>query len=703
MQQAAGDFLFHCHIAEHYPSGMWGIWRVFDTLQADLAPLPDRAAKPTAVTSAELIGKTMPNGTVITKDNLAAWITPQIPAQGVAIGDQDASVWDWTVDNSDPENPLYLGEPEPATAETPNFTEGESGHFGSRPGDQFVGDRPVILFNPDTGRPAFPMLRPHLERRPPFAPNLHSGAPGLGETGDRPADPESANPWLARPDGLCPATAPVKNFNVVAVGTTVDVTPRKSDQQGMLFTLAQNKAALLAGQLKKEPLAIRMNVGDCGNVTLTSEETDQAVFGGFAKVEMHIHHVQFDPTGSDGTSVGYSYEHSIRPYTIEDTTLAGPAAPGSTSITVNRIDAKYRPGVAFGIGLGTESIEEATIVSVDPSTNTIVLDRPLANTHAAGEGAGIEFIRYRWYADALLDNIFWHDHVDGIHGWGHGGVGMLIVEPKNSTYHDPTTGAEVASGTVVDIHSHPEVDGIAHPLAAGLVDGSFREMVIWTLDDNPVTDSTINLHAAPWSDRGTDPSLRFSSYTWGDPGTPLLRAYPGDPVVIRAIHVGPTIDSFRMDGHNFYVEKRARDAGTGQMYSRVTDTIHSGVSERYTLILDGGAGGAGKQPGDYLYHNGIARRFKQGAWGIMRVLPKGSPTLQALAALRQASRHLCAACCDRGAPTGDGHSGQSVPARAPRTSRWRSAPSTCRTACRAPTAAVARAPTSPVRSPPPTC
>ena len=155
-------------------------------------------------------------------------------------------------------------------------------------------------------------------------------------------------------------------------------------------------------------------------------------------------------------------------------------------------------------------------------------------------------------------------------------------------------------------------------------------MVIWTLDDNPVTDSTINLHAAPFSDRGTDPSVRFSSYKWGDPGTPLLRAYPGDPVVIRAIHVGPTIDSFRMDGHNFYIEKRARDATTGTMYSRVTDTIHSGVSERYTLILDGGAGGVNKQPGDYLYHNGIARRFQQGAWGIMRVLPKGSADLQAL-------------------------------------------------------------------------
>ena len=111
----------------------------------------------------------------------------------------------------------------------------------------------------------------------------------------------------------------------------------------MLFTLAENKDKLLAGQMKKEPLAIRMNVGDCGAVTLTSEERDADVFGGYAKVEMHIHHVQFDPQGSDGTSIGFSFEHSIRPYTVEDTKLAVAAAAGSTTVKVNRIDAEVSP------------------------------------------------------------------------------------------------------------------------------------------------------------------------------------------------------------------------------------------------------------------------------------------------------------------------------------------------------------------------
>ena len=70
-------------------------------------------------------------------------------------------------------------------------------------------------------------------------------------------------------------------------------------------------------------------------------------------------------------------------------------------------------------------------------------------------------------------------------------------------------------------------------LAPGLVDGSFREMALWTIDDNPVTDSTINLRAEPWSDRlaeDADPSLLFSSYRHGDPHTPLPARLPRRPV-----------------------------------------------------------------------------------------------------------------------------------------------------------------------------
>ena len=35
-------------------------------------------------------------------------------------------------------------------------------------------------------------------------------------------------------------------------------------------------------------------------------------------------------------------------------------------------------------------------------------------------------------------------------------------------------------------------------------------------------------------------------------------------------------------------------------------------------------------PGDYLYMNAIGRRFRQGAWGIIRVLPGRVANLQPL-------------------------------------------------------------------------
>ena len=189
VQQAAGEFLFHCHIASHYVSGMWAFWRVYDTNQPGFAALPDRAPLANSVTSAGLIGRTMPDGTTITAANLDAWIRPQLPTQGVPQSDKDASVWDWKVDNSDPSAPVYLGEPEDTSAwADDNYM--IPGHPSAYPGDVFEtlpGEtvaRPVIQFDPINGRISFPLLRTHVGKRPPFSPNGHSGAPWLGETGD---------------------------------------------------------------------------------------------------------------------------------------------------------------------------------------------------------------------------------------------------------------------------------------------------------------------------------------------------------------------------------------------------------------------------------------------------------------------------------------------------------------------------------------
>ena len=661
-QQGAGEFLFHCHIAHHYFSGMWGYWRVYDTLQPDLMPLPDRAPLPQAVNSTALIGQTI-NGQTITAQNLDAWIRPQLPPQGVTratnpatrdTADQDASVWDWAVDSS---TGLYLGEPDRLMPNWPNYANAVPGHPMALMVDQtvqstyllngspvtfssggYIGNRPRILFNPINGRPAWPLLRPHIGKRPPFSPNGHSGAPYLGESGGAPPDPAvSIDPWANRADGICPAGAPLRNFNVVAVPVPITITKLgQVDLNGALDVLAQDKDAIYAGTRTREPLALRGNIGDCIALTYVSELADGGNEVPYSKTNIHIHHVQFDTQASDGVITGFSFEQSIRPYKIVDPQLTATANPGDTTLQLSSVT-KFQNGVWIAIGMGTEGIEIRQITAVDNAGSTVTLNKPILNTHPAGEWAGVEFTQYRWYPDVEMDNVFFHDHVNGIYGWSHGMVGQLVVEPFGSTYHDPVTGAEIKSGTIADIHASPTcaappgmMDG-CH-LIPGVIDGSFREFVLWTINDHDPVEATLNLRAEPWADRSTNPRLRFSSNSpQGDPFTPLLRAYVGDPVVIRNINVGQGTNVLHIDGHTTYWEPRYRDA-LG-IESSPVDSLHMTVSEKFTLVLNGGAGGPKHVPGDYIYFSGENRRFESGAWGLMRVLPGPVGDLQPLPGL----------------------------------------------------------------------
>ncbi len=109
-QESVGDFLIHCHVANHYISGMWMFWRVYNTSQDDivsqddlppLQELPDRAGQlEPAVTSLDLIGRTVDwkgRSFSIIQAGLGEWVERQLPPPGVPNG-YDASVLDWRRD-----------------------------------------------------------------------------------------------------------------------------------------------------------------------------------------------------------------------------------------------------------------------------------------------------------------------------------------------------------------------------------------------------------------------------------------------------------------------------------------------------------------------------------------------------------------------------------------------------------------------------
>ncbi len=599
-QQSAGDFMYHCHVSQHYFAGMWGLWRVYNTAQdgrasTDALPplleLPDRRGrvKP-AVEAGDLAGTTVDwsgRSFRIERDDVAEWVERQLPPRGVPRG-YDASVMDWAR-----EGDRWLNEPE--TDQT---------WPGYRP--RAPGTRPPLTFDPVTGKLAYPMLRPHLGRRPPFAPN-HGPAPFLDPVPNGRPPPE---PGASGPASLCPTGTRPKSvaINAVPVPVTLNAKANVVDPGGQLFVLRKERDAVLRDNERRVPLTIRANAGEsCVDVLLRSELEDTAA-DPLSKVDVHIHFVQFDVQGSDGVDTGFSYEQAVRPFRLEGEVVAAPARAGASSVVLADAD-RFQPGAVVGVGMDQdETFEVRRIAAV--SGATVTFDEPLAHPHGAGEVVSAEFVRYRWYPDVQVGPAFFHEHVNPLISARHGLFGALVVEPPGATYHHPQTGEELESGAIADIHSRSAVSPD--------VVGSFRELVMYVQDDNPLsregrsTGSAFNLRVEPVDRRGRDPALRFSSRAHGDPETPLLEAYVGDPVVVRTL-VGANneVHTWHLDGHWFRAEASSRT-------SAPKSTAHLGISERFDLVVPA-AGGPQRMPGDYLYYSGRTFKLREGSWGILRV------------------------------------------------------------------------------------
>jgi manganese oxidase len=712
LQALAGEFVFHCHIPQHYVTGMWGFWRVYNTLQTPgfqtdvmkpLVELPDRKGKiKPAVSSDKLVGTTVDwyggKKWEITKDktdwkaspvkvSIKDWVEYMLPPQGLPGKTEDqvkqAAAHDATVVNWKWEGTLALNEPETphkwADYESPTPMK-----------------RPPITFDPQTGKLAFPWLRPHLGKRPPFAPN-HGGAPWLepfhvredGTRSTEPAKPGEQGPW-----SLCPSDSPRKYFNINAITLPITLktatakTPAIVDPNGMIFVLHEEEEEVRKTPAKQVPLVIRGNVYDCVDVIYKNEIPDDERTGWANKVNLHPHFFQFDTSASDGPTIGFSYDMSLRAFTMlkdpqptkgmplpGNTVLTADVKAGASSITLADVS-KFHVNIELGVAMDDPKFfEVARIKSFNGKT--VTFDRPLKHSHKKGDIASVEFIRERWYVDADFGTVYWHDHVFGTDTWGHGLFSAFITEPPRSTYHDPVTGKEIRSGPVADIHTLEPVS--AH------IRGSFREVMMHIMDsnarsaelittDNPqakldpvsvdgppshkfpdrinksslsflnggeaTTGSGYSMRVEPWSVRlinDPDPSKVFVSGIHGDPGTPLLRAYLGDPIMVRAL-VGSAneVHTWHVTGHWFPLERYGVTA-------MPRSTIHLAIGERYDPAIPA-AGGPQKMAGDYLYHSGRASHFAEGSWGIIRVHDELQPTLKPLPSREQIEKSAAAVC-----------------------------------------------------------
>jgi len=269
--------------------------------------------------------------------------------------------------------------------------------------------------------------------------------------------------------------------------------------------------------------------------------------------------------------------------------------------------------------------------------------------------------KYRWYAGDLTVNAagdlvstpveFGATNLissDPIQHAGKGAVGALIVEPQGSTWVEDAKTRMAATVTGSNGESFREFVAIFQN-AVNLRFGDDNSAVPNTAEAEDSEDSGqkgFNYRTEPmWKRMGFPPNaplghtrtLDFTnvlsnSQVGGDPVTPVFTAVAGQAVRFRVLHPGGNQRNnvFQVHGHVWQempyesTSLASSKIGFNKLSEWKGSVTSVGPSSHFDLVLQNGAGGMFKVPGDYLFRDQASFQFDGGLWGLLRVLPSGS-------------------------------------------------------------------------------
>ncbi|MFC5063531.1 multicopper oxidase domain-containing protein [Actinomycetospora atypica] len=103
-----------------------------------------------------------------------------------------------------------------------------------------------------------------------------------------------------------------------------------------------------------------------------------------------------------------------------------------------------------------------------------------------------------------------------------------------------------------------------------------------------------------------------SSWLFGDPVTPIQRAYAGDPVRVRVVHAGV------QETHVYHLHVHQWRAVAEDPDSQLLDAITIGPQTAVTVDPLYGSGSRQHAPGDIIWHCHLYPHFHHGMWGLWR-------------------------------------------------------------------------------------
>jgi hypothetical protein len=394
------------------------------------------------------------------------------------------------------------------------------------------------------------------------------------ETADLKPLPRGTNPngIQATPSSVCPADAPVKSFNVVALDRPLKLHPKAPDvievdferkieltvPEGKIYAL-EEEATTVASGATPNPLTLRVNLGDCIKVNLKNKmKASRASF--FAPG------LSFDPKDSQGLNVGNNGgDQTIGPGESRAYTYyAHPSNKETTSLVWDggNIVVNPRNGLYGAIIVGPKGSQYR-----DPVTGADLSQKNSWRADVIVDASLPENAGKRNYRDVAL---FFQDE-DNIIGTAF----MPYVQ-------------NVAGLTSVNYRAEPYKYREEQGCSLGKI---FQPCVV----DKPE-----------------------------DPATPLIEAHAGDALRIHVIGANSEQNGmFGVEGHEWPIEPYMPGAD-------MISVVEYAGSETLDVFIRGGAGGPYRQVGDFVWSNQRLPYSQSGQWGYLRVLPAGDSRIQPL-------------------------------------------------------------------------
>ena len=458
-QKTIGDSIFHCHLYPHFAQGFWGHLRIYDRLRDGTQKLPDGSPLESLKELPDRAGKT--------------------PAP----------------DAEHPGFPLFVkGDVGQRAYRPPNAVIKDDFAALRRPGDAPRGPTAAEAANlPGSARRrSAPTARRTPRRRPAPATSTRARAPRTcASTSRTPSTPASPT---TRPAGRTVRAASMSRARRGSPPSGRARTPSRtrSGPGSASACSCRRPTTCTSTTTRRTPID---HVNDSDGDYFTSEETSE--------VSTHVHLVQFDELGSDGTSVGWNYSQS--------------AMPGQTY--------GYR-------------------WYVDQSLRTVFFhDHQYANLH---QMKGLFAAMNVEPADAQ-----WRDPKTGE---ATNGVGTVadIVSPSGKDFREMTVFyQDRAPMWKKDAAGTPGAGPAVEPPDTVGDYGADQGGVAINYRNAPFQIRTKGGAAGPKA----DPAYTFSSVVHGDPDTPIFQAYEKDPVIVRNVAGShEEAHTFNLHGHRWLNE-----------------------------------------------------------------------------------------------------------------------------------------------------